>query len=73
MGIAGGLATHRPQAKALGGIKAGGFHATVVKRDHFRTPPLEKKLAIVHAIRGFAQEPEGAVLIQRGFKRAESV
>ncbi len=56
MGVAGGLARHRAQAKALGGVEIGGLEAAVVEDQRLALAVLEVQLAVVGALQRFVDQ-----------------
>lgn len=71
MGIAGDLAPHGAQAKALFGVIAGIAQPAVVKDQRFGPGAFQKQFAILGAIQRLAQDRQGAILIQMGLKRGK--
>jgi hypothetical protein len=61
VGVAGGLARHDPQAKALGGVIGGGLQPPVVEDQALAFGPLQKQFAIVGAGQGRLQDGQGFV------------
>jgi hypothetical protein len=71
MGIAGNIAFHGAKAESFGRIVTGGFHPPVVKNQRFTAAAFKKKLAIIGAIRGPAQQFKGFLKINGLLERAE--
>ena len=71
MGVACDLAAHRAQAEAFGCVIAGGFHAAIVKEQHFRTFALQEQLTVIRPRRGIAQDPQCGLLVDLGLEGAE--
>jgi len=63
MGVARCLAPYSPQAKSFGGIKAGGFNPSVIKRDDFGLAPFKEKFAIIRAMGRLKQQRKGSVAV----------
>ena len=63
MGVACGLAPHGAQAESFGGIKAGGFHAAIVKRHDFGLAPFKKQFAVIRPMGRLAQQSKGSVAV----------
>jgi hypothetical protein len=72
MGVAGGLAAHRAQAEAFGGVVARGLEPAVVEHEALRAPALEKELAVVGAGHGLLQDCGGTGLVEVGLERAKT-
>ena len=73
MRIARDLAQNRTQAKAFGGIVAGGFHAPIVKHQRFGTPAFDEQFTIISTICRCTKPGQSHIAVNRGFERAEGI
>ena len=72
VGVTRDLAVNAPQSKPFGCVITCRLEPAIVENKRFGTRPLKEQLAIVPSGNGIAQNGEGGLAVQLGFKRGKA-